>query len=273
MNDRKQSDLKRILQGFNLAPYSECEKWGVREWAVAIQFRHRLEVALRHLPWIGGPTYGPSDSQFITSSLETIRHNPTNLAYVDQDLGGMMPALRDMTVGDLLTSYNDILVARPNYLGGTTQNVDIDEDSMSQSIGDFYLQHNSYPLPDDRSAIIADLTKTNDDLIKGFKRWLHQRRANATPQIEDEWWVHFDEKTFEKWHRYRLLACIDLKLQFEAIGPFDEPDYKIIGKTIFPDSGLDQQAQIDKIRRTIWPSVDRVLDWRTLSALITHATQ
>lgn len=273
MNDRQQSEFEDITQGFNLAPYSECEKWGVREWAVAIQFRHLLEVALRHHTWIGGPTYGLSDSQFISSSLEIIRHNPTNLAYVNQDLDGMTPPLRDMTVGDLLASYNDFRGARRNVLCDTTRNVDIDEGSMSQSIGDFCLQHNSYPPPDDRSAIIADLTKTNDDLMKGFKRWLRQRRANAMPQIEDEWWVHFDENTFEKWHRYQLLACIDLKLQFEAIGSFDEPDYRIICKTIFPDSGLDQQAQIDKIRRTIWPFVDRVLEWRTLSALITHATQ
>lgn len=270
MGNRSERVLRKLVESFELASYSVCEYWGAVEWARALQFRHVLDVQLRHLTWPNGLTYGPRDNKFISSSLEIIRNHPTALEYINQSLDGMMPAVRDMTVGDFLSAYDNVRHAASEVFSEAPRKSDADESLMSQSIEFLCLARDINPPTDDRLAVIVDLTKTDDDLKKDFDCWLRTKRRCATLPIEQEKWVRFDKNTFRKWHRYRVLGCIDLELCAEAGGIFDELSDQHIADTLFPGS---EPEQVGKIRRTIRPLAERILSWRTLSALITQARQ
>lgn len=273
MSGDEQSTFDSVISNFDVALYATCEKWGIQEWTLAIQHRLVLEAVLEHRARIGGSSAEPGFDQLVSALLRPIRRHPTDLTYVNQELTYVAPTIRDMTVSDLASFEADYRAAQIPDFWESAEDAVVDEQSSPCNIDDLSLDHILYRPTDDQVAIVVDLKKTDDDIVKEFKCWLKQKRNKAKPKVGQKKWARFDEGHLAKWHRYQLLACIDLKLQVKAIDELEQLTEKIICNTIFPDTKLDQQDQIDRIQSTILPWIDRVLNYRTLSALVTQANR
>ena len=273
MSGDEQSTFDSVISNFDVALYATCEKWGIQEWTLAIQHRLVLEAVLEHRARIGGSSAEPGFDQLVSALLRPIRRHPTDLTYVNQELTYVAPTIRDMTVGDLASFEADYRAAQIGDFWDSPAEEAFDEQSSVLNIGDLSSSHILYRPTEDQAPILVDLTKTDDDIVKEFKGWLNQKRKEAEPKLGRKKWARFNEGHFAKWHRERLLACMDLKLQIMAIDELEHLTADIICNTIFPDTRLDQETQIERIKESIWPWIDCVLNYRTLSALVTQANR
>lgn len=264
-----ESLLGELLGSFDVTRYDECQNWAVVEWAVAIEFRHLLDVQLRHLTqykqsglYDDLPLYGPYDPKFVRMALQYIRRNPTSLTHLDQELDPVDRAVRDMTVGEMMWALDDLTYPKEKLDSASLRQIRSDAQLMSQSIDDACVARGNYPLPNDRLALVVDFSKTDDNIRQDFANWLNQKRRESMDSIGRNWWARFDKKTFSKWHRYHLLGCIDLELLAKAAGL--RLTHKQMADALYPQVDLEQT---EHIRKTVRPLAERVVNWQTVFAL------
>lgn len=235
------------------------------EWSVAIELRHLLDVQLRYLFDYSQPVYGPYDPEFVSNALEVIRHYPTSLEYLDQSRDSIEPAVRDMTVGEMMWTLDDITAPKEQGKDLSPEclhSFRFDEQLMFQSIDDACLTRGNNPLPSSRLALTVDLSKTDDDLKRDFANWVSKKRLRSKTTIGLDWWRRFDKKTFAKWHRYRVLGYIDLELLAKDAGI--QLTNAQMTDALYPQPGSDRY---DHVRKTVRPLSIQVMSWTTVCAL------
>lgn len=249
--------------------YDECQNWAVLEWAVAIEFRHLLDVQLRHLTqykqsglYDDLPPYGPYDPKFVRMALQYIRRIPTSLTHLDQELDPVDRAVRDMTVGEMMWALDDLTYPKEKLDSASLRQIRSDAQLMSQSIDEACVARANYPPPNDRLPVVIDFSKTDESLRQDFANWLSKKRRESMASTGLDWWRRFDKKTFSKWHRYCVLGCVDLELLAKADGI--RLTHKQMADALYPHVNLEQT---EHIRKTVRPLAERIVNWQTVFAL------
>jgi len=252
-SEPKESELRRLLDSFEPSSYEECETWGASEWFAAIQIRYLLGLA---------PLYGddsPSSQEFVSITLDNIRHRPTSLAGVDRTLDPIEPAVRDMKVGELLGDF--ITHYAPDLSGQALEFDYVETDKKSNTLYAVCLAENRYL--GDWLPLLVDLTKTDESIQKDFGNWLSEKRAESDDAARLKSQPPLSEATFRSWCTNRVLGYIDLELMTDDVG-WILTDAEM-GDALFPeDSNVDVVA---RIRRTVRPLADAIVTKRNLNAL------
>lgn len=110
----------------------------------------------------------------------------------------------------------------------------------------------------------VDMRGSPEIVIRHFQRWYEAKRAELESQgIPLPSASSYTKADFSRWSRYRLLACVDLRLFCDA---FRTPlANNRAGKKLFPNNAT--QADQEKMRRTVVRLADEMMNLDTIYAL------
>ncbi|QBQ53372.1 DUF6387 family protein [Nitrosococcus wardiae] len=106
--------------------------------------------------------------------------------------------------------------------------------------------------------ITVDLRATDKQLKDDFEKWLRDCRREVERQARKR---KFSETNFRDWACYQVLPCIDLLLWERYQGV--QYTNSLLADSLFPD----EVASDEKIRKTVKPTVNELLDLSTIAAL------
>ena len=121
---------------------------------------------------------------------------------------------------------------------------------------------------DDRDHLLkpatVDMRGSPEIVIRHFQRWYEAKRAELESQgIPLPSASSYTKADFSRWSRYRLLACIDLRLFYDA---FRTPlANNQAGTKLFPNNAT--QADEEKMRRTVVRLADEMMNLDNILAL------
>lgn len=104
-----------------------------------------------------------------------------------------------------------------------------------------------------------DLSASDEQVRNDFEKWLKDYRKNTEHKHEPVK-KNFTDKDMSKWVEYRVLPYLDLMLVAKYEGK--KIRQKKIVELIFPD-----YVELDKLRKTIKPEAERLMKYKTLSAI------
>ncbi len=118
-----------------------------------------------------------------------------------------------------------------------------------------------------RRQFYADFRLPEDVLLRQFRTWMHAQKKDieSTGVRSDTKFrfpsVKYTDANVIKWHRFRLLACVDLRMMEDAYGlPLT---HERIGNLLFPGTETDS----DRTRRTVVRLADEMMSLAALQSL------
>lgn len=249
---RKKEDLP---EWFNLAKYQGARELGAAGW-----FQQLISRMI-----IGDKIVSNSneEKQIAIEFLKALLDQgilPTNYEKLDEWLSfimGKRPTVDSMHCGDLVAMFQKVKeypeISQLMEDGGTLTKK---EREIARTGYDIFLLDRGLP----RSGfawIAVDLAATDKEIENAFREWLRRFRESDGQHREKM----FSEADFRSWAHYQVLPYIDLLLW----GRYQGVRYtnSLLADTLFPGQVVDSE----RIRKTIKPTADHLLDPSTLMAL------
>ncbi len=244
--------------GFNIDFYETCEQLNLVEWWACLWHRSYLrgEIGVPHKS-------DPTDIQDLHFRVEL---NSPQINDAQEKL--TLLARRHTTVGfdtefdripQLMWIFHEIF-------SDPCKAADVAMAAIKQSEAAHFVRD---PIStDDRDHLLksatVDMRGSPEIVIRHFQRWYEVKRAEMESQgIPLPSASSYTKADFSRWSRYRLLACIDLRLFCDA---FKTPlANNRAGAKLFPKNAT--QADQEKMRRTVVRLADEMMDLDTIYAL------
>ncbi|MCA8296314.1 DUF6387 family protein [Burkholderia sp. AU30198] len=264
---------------FDLRKYEDCEKFGWAEWYSNLMVRTlRLDTIRKHVDFYGEEMRSGFRHWFeapLVKSLE-IKEGDGYSKNINRS------QVKDVTALDYLTGqsilYSDDDRHKP-YLNavrtierewsGDGSNVDPNAVAAALDILDTpawkMVSECGVNLMGEISATV-DLYASEEKLIDDFRRWLRKTRsALGIPDMKKR----FSADDFREWHKYRILAYLDLLSWAQLFG--HTPTNQQFGIALFPDEYTVNLA--DRMRKTVAPTALSLATATTMDALFGQALE
>lgn len=254
---RDYTKARKLLEGFDIAAYKECEKLSLAGWHGQLWVRYMVFEFINR----------GFDRKFIEQSIKNIRKSP--LRALNQDINHSpfvmagYPTLEETSARDVCSLYyylslhrGDIVDSFNESIGYYHQSVglkyeDTGGDEVFKSL--FSLEIGMTPEDIDRLPVHLNvcLEATDDDLKTAFSEWLASARRRISETVKNA----NTERTFEKttpqyWCKLRLLAYLDILITSTFYNTFIP--YHIVAEYLYEDeehTDVDLGARVQKVVR------------------------
>ncbi|MBU9440328.1 DUF6387 family protein [Burkholderia multivorans] len=277
MEKEARFQLSDLPSSFDISKYDACAAFGIGDWYNNLMYR-----ALRKSMFENHKDYYYDE---LNKSVEYLLINPIVPTRKIRDGDGFSKnvfrsQVRDQTAmellfggwslevyGDRAQKYIDAHAIIQEDMNGETKNSNYDAAKNAHEVLDVPAWKMLTDLGVDLSGEVAvnvDLFSSEEKLVADFKAWLRATRtALNVPDLKGR----FDQSDFDRWHRNRILAYLDITLWGKVKGA--RLTNQIIGVALFPNEYNVSLAE--RIRKTVAPEALAAYSTPYLEALMSQA--
>ncbi|HDR9148895.1 TPA: hypothetical protein QDA88_001210 [Burkholderia vietnamiensis] len=277
MENESRFQLSDLPSTFDINKYDACAAFGIGDW-----YNNLLYRALRRSMFEKHKDYYYDD---LNRSVEYILKNPIVPVRKIEDGEGFSKnvfrsQVRDQTALELLfggwsleaygdrdQKYIDAHAIVQEDMNGEIKNSNDDAAKKAHEVLDVPAWKMLTDLGVELSGEVTvnvDLFSSEEKLVADFKVWLRATRAALNvPDLKGR----FDQSDFDRWHRNRILAYLDITLWGKVKGV--RLTNQIIGVALFPNEYNVSLAE--RIRKTVAPEALAAYSTPYLEALLSQA--